>query len=462
MRLSATEDDLALFAVWYLPHYITTNISPKTLHGEWTSLLESDKDIILACPRSHGKSTYFSLVYVLWCMLFKKKKFILLISDTHTQSASLLGAVIAELETNRDIINDFGKVAGYMPPSASEKQKWTSHDIITTTGVRVMSLGANSKFRGIRHKEARPDLIILDDLENDEHVQSSDQREKLKNLYTKSILNLGGTNTRHIIVGTILHFDSLLMNLVENPPVNWYSKLYKAIENGKALWPGMWTLELLEKKKGEIGSLAFESEFMNNPLDPTSQILFTNSFYEDNVDLNFCDCYTYLDLSSREKELNDYCAMVTIARHRDTGTLYTIDPVRMKGKLEDILEWFFQYYNKYKHIAIGIESNSFQEWFFQLAQSEGNKRGIYPPIQAIEAIKDKVTRAKSVSVHTENGTVKFHKNFQNFNSEIIQFPKAAHDDWVDSLVGSITLAMAGSNKGGMKVGGGGLYDGMKM
>jgi len=339
-----------------------------------------------------------------------------------------------------------------MPPSASEKQKWTSHDIITTTGVRVMSLGANSKFRGVRHKESRPDLIVLDDLENDENVQSPEQREKLKNLYTKSILNLGGTDTRVIIVGTILHFDSLLMNLVESPPKGWYSKLYRAIEGNHALWPDMWSLDKLEIKKDEIGSLAFESEFMNNPLDPSSQILFTNEFYEQDVDLNFCDCFTYLDLSAREKEINDYCAMVTLARHRENGSLYVVDPQRMKGKLEDILAWFFNYYKKYKHKTIGIETNSFQDWFFQTAQKEGNKEGIYPPMVPIEQLKDKVTRAKAVSVYTENGTVKFHKNHQQFNSEIIQFPKAAHDDWVDSLVGTIMIAISGS--GGVIKGGG--------
>jgi predicted phage terminase large subunit-like protein len=372
-------------------------------------------------------------------------------SDTAKQSEELLGAIIEELETNERIIRDFGRIAGYVPPRAEEKKKWTASEIRTLTDVKVIARGTNTRLRGIKYKQYRPDLIVLDDIENDENVQSSEQREKLRNLFTKSILNLGSHETQILMVGTILHFDSLLMNIIENPPEGWFVKLYRAIESNEPLWPEWWTLDLLEKKKEDIGSIAFEQEFMNNPLDPSQQVLFTEEFYE-GIDLNFCDCYAYLDLSSREKEQNDFCAIVTIARERKTGELYTVDPQRMKGKMKDVLAWFFNYYKKYKHKQIGIESNNFQQWFFQRVREIGNEQGIYPPVIDIEQIKDKVTRARDISVYTENGTVKFHKNYQAFNAEIAQFPRGAHDDWVDSLVEGVRLAIGVGTGGDIEAG----------
>lgn len=423
--------------------YITYFPSRGDFHSNLINILQKDTNIILAWPRSHGKSTWCSLVYVLWCILFRKHEFILLISDSFTQSGSLLGAVIAELEQNELIINDFGAVAGFMPEKEAEKKKWTSKDITTLTGIRVMALGANSKFRGIRHREKRPSLVILDDIENDLNVNNQEQRIRLNSLFRRSIMNLGGAKTRFIIIGTILHFDSLLKNLIDSPPPGWYSKLYKAIENNQPIWPEVWSLDKLMQKKEEIGSLAFEQEFMNNPLDPSSQILHVINYYE-RIDPSMCDAFCYLDLASKEKEQNDWSAIVTVLKERKSGILYITDPKRIRGKIEDLLTFAIDYYKLHKHIVFGVESNNFQIWFSQLLQKRSLEEGVYLPIRPIEQIKDKITRAKSIAVYTENGTILFNKSYQDFNSEIEQFPKASHDDWVDSLVEGVKLAMSTS------------------
>lgn len=435
--------DIRFFAKYYLRQYITTAIPKGGLHDDWANFITSEKNIALACPREHGKSTWFSLVYPLWAILFRKHRFIILISNTSKQAKSLLGSIIAELETNQYIIQDFGKIAGYIPPSAEEKQTWTASDIVTLTDVRVTALGADAKFRGIRHKERRPSLIILDDLENDENVQSEDQREKLASLFRSSIMNLGGPQTRFAMIGTILHFDSLLLNLINNPPNGWQVKLYRAITNGKAIWPEYWSLERLEQRKSEIMSIAFEKEFMNNPLDPTTQIIKPTAYYTDNLNLPEWDCFTYVDLAISEKETADYVAMVTAARNKQTGKIRMLDPVRMRGDITRQLEFVFNYYDRYKHRVVGVESVAYQKAFAQLLQYEGNRTRRYIPVQQIEVDKDKVRRALEVSVHIENGTVEFSANHQDYLAELIQFPKALHDDWVDATVGAIKLALSG-------------------
>jgi predicted phage terminase large subunit-like protein len=438
--------DIKFFAKYYLRRYITTDILPGTLHYDWAEKLMTDESGVLACPRTHGKSTWFSLIYPLWCILFKKHDFILLISDTYTQSNSLLSAVVSELEANEQILQDFGDITGFAPEKAKDKQRWTTKDIITLTGVRVMALGANAKFRGIRHREKRPSLIIIDDFENDTNVQSSEQRAKLKALFTRSIMNLGSTVTRFIMVGTILHFDSLLQNLLDQPPPGWFSKLYRAInEAGKAIWPQYWSLETLEKKKAEIGTIAFEQEFMNNPLDEGARIIYRSHFY-DSVDPGFLDCFAYVDLASKEKETSDYTAITTVGVHRETKKIYVVAADRIRGSIYQQIDLIYKHFDIYRHMAIEFEEVAYQTVLQQVIQREtqkgGKYEGRYIPIIPGPKTIDKVQNAKGIAAFCENGTVLFQPYMHEFNAEIDQFPKASHDDYVDTLVGAVKLALS--------------------
>lgn len=57
---------------------------------------------------------------------------------------------------------------------------------------------------------------MLDDVENDENIQSKAQRDKLFNWFFKAILKLnfiGSKDYNYIIVGTRLHHDGLLARL---------------------------------------------------------------------------------------------------------------------------------------------------------------------------------------------------------------------------------------------------------
>jgi hypothetical protein len=47
---------------------------------------------------------------------------------------------------------------------------------------------SGKKLRGLRHGPYRPDLCVLDDIENDEQVRNPDQRDKLHAWLTKTVM----------------------------------------------------------------------------------------------------------------------------------------------------------------------------------------------------------------------------------------------------------------------------------
>ena len=72
----------------------------------------------------------------------------------------LLGDIQAELEHNQRIIADFGKQQG--------NASWQDGEFKAANGVKFLACGRGQSPRGLRDREARPDYIVIDDLDDDE------------------------------------------------------------------------------------------------------------------------------------------------------------------------------------------------------------------------------------------------------------------------------------------------------
>ena len=138
----------------------------------------------------------------LHAILYAYKHYILILSDSSEQAEGFLDDIKTELEDNGNIIMDFGSLKG--------EKAWRTGVILTKTDIKAEAIGSGKKVRGRRHRNWRPDLIVLDDIENDENVNTPEQRRKLKNWFDKAVSKAGDTYTDIMYIGTILHYDSLL------------------------------------------------------------------------------------------------------------------------------------------------------------------------------------------------------------------------------------------------------------
>jgi hypothetical protein len=191
--------------------------------------------VAIAAPRGHAKSTIVSLVYVLWCALYLKERLILIASNTTPQATVLLKDIKHQLKDNPLIASDFPEISRGKKP-----KPWRDNKIQLPNGVMIYAYSAGQSPRGIKNDKYRPGLIIADDLEDEEKVESEEQREKLRSWFSGTLLNTGTPDTNVIVIGTILNHNSLLANLVdpERTP-GWDGKTYKAIEefsDNQKLW----------------------------------------------------------------------------------------------------------------------------------------------------------------------------------------------------------------------------------
>lgn len=413
-------------------------------HKEILDLI-SDKNnrrIGAIAPRGHAKSTTVDMTYPMWAGCFEQEEFIVIISDTYTQAAEFINALKDEFEHNPKIKWLFGDMKG---------DDWQDGEFVLSNGIKYAAKGSGMKIRGIRHRHTRPTLMIFDDIENDENIKSAEQRQKLYHWFTKAAIPALARGGRAVVIGTILHFDSLVNKVMKQQDVfkSWQTRVFYAItteEDGteRALWPEHRSLEKLRAMRDDpgdqdfIGSITFAQEYQHKPFSEEDAII-QPDWIKECEPSQVPDKHARLarvltiDPAASERQTADFTAMIVAdlytdgnvyiraIRNQRTSPSVTADTIR---ELDEI----------YKPQVIGIEKGALGLVFRDLLE------GL--PVIGLEPDKDKVRRLLAVSRFFEAGRVYTVKNIQNgqaFREQLIEFPKGTHDDMVDAAAYAVRL-----------------------
>lgn len=435
----------------------------------------------VAAPRGHAKSTTLTFKGTMHAVLYGYKHYPIILSDSSDQAEGFLENIRVEFEENGLIREDFGDLQGKV---------WRNNVILTASGIKVEAIGSGKKIRGRKHRNWRPDLLVLDDIENDENVRTPEQRLKLSNWFNKAVSKAGDDYTDIVYIGTLLHYDSLLAHTLSNP--GYKSIKYKAVlafsdaedlwkqwediytdlsndsheedaraffeahreemlEGTKVLWEEKLSYYDLMKMRVDEGEASFNSEEQNEPINP-DDCLFQEEWldYYNEAEVDFKDrnfiFFGFVDPSLGKTKHSDFSAIITLAKHKATGYMYVYDadierrhPDRI---IADILEKerrlrrdFGRGYKKF-----GCETVQFQ-WFLkeELVKASA-KAGLYLPVEEVPQTADKVLRIQTMQPDIKNKYIKFSRRHKRLLEQLLQFPMGAHDDGPDALEGCRTLA----------------------
>lgn len=445
-RLALRVECIIRFGQFFFPAYFP--VEQSDFHREVLANLLAKERFVIAAPREHAKSTTVSFLFVSYCIAYQRKKFILIVSDTASQAENFLTDLKEELETNEELTQMFGAQLG--------KDKWTAGDFVTSTGIRILAKGAGQSLRGVRKKESRPDLVVVDDLENDELVNTIAQRDKLYNWFNKVLINVTGKGAQIAVIGTILHYDSVLSRLLDTKKDDdrWYTHKYKALWNEgdekKVLWAEWWDLERLLLRRQDIGEYAFQSEFLNDPIDESTAIfkrewIFNNTFELKDLprteegDPDIKAAYGAVDPAISKRDGADYSAFATVYVDKE-GYIWVVGAEHQRLSLNEQVIKVCQLHELYDYDKFGVETVAYQAGLKQEIDRESRNRNIYVPTDKIVPSRDKVARAQILSVYFEQGIIKIRKDLEDLINELLVFPKGEHDDLVDALVYAVTLA----------------------
>lgn len=428
----------------------------------WELCCGKDKFVAISAPRGHAKSTAVTLGYGLSTLLFRERKFMLLVSDTESQACLFLGTFKQELQDNADLVELFGIKKD--EKGLVKFVKDSENDIIVELNdghkFRIIAKGAEQKLRGLIWNGSRPDIIMCDDMENDELVMNKDRREKMRRWFKGALLPCRSDNGIVRIVGTILHMDSLLERMMpaENDrfteetelkmwsrrPQMWKSVKYRAHNKDftKLLWPekkSATEFKMLYDEAQKDGTLdIYSQEYLNYPLDESiaffKKVDFQRMTDEDKKStLNY---YITADLAISEAQKADYSVFI-IAGVDENKLLHIKNVIKDRLDGREIVDTLLSLQRIYNPEAIGIEQMQVSQAIGPFLREEMIATGTFATIIPLKHMgKDKTSRARSIQARMRAKGVIFDKEadwYPNFENECLTFPRGKHDDQVDAF-----------------------------
>lgn len=429
-------------------------------------------------PRGNAKSTWASKVLPVASAIYGTESYIILAADSITQSKKNLEAVKDTLENNEKIRQDF-------PWAAGKGSKWDSEEIITRTGIRIEAVGTGSKVRGRTNLTSRPTLIIGDDLQNDESVESATQRDKDYEWLNRVLVPAGDKNTNIIVLGTALHRDDIQQRLKKTP--GWRSRTYSSvikwpralntlwaewavifgdpfvpeeeretkakefyenneeamIDGSQVIWPEKESLYDLMSLRETLGRPGFEAEKQGSPTS-TKYNEWPEHFFSQEIWFKKWPQtklrVVAVDMSKGKTDRSDYSSFVDLGVGHD-GLLYVdadiarMDPATLASRALD-------HYEVFVPDAIGFEINGFQELVQTQFKAEAIKRGLPVVTCGINNTLDKKVRIRKLSPFLRNGRFRFKAGSRGAEllvDQLRDFPTGQHDDGPDALEMAIRL-----------------------
>lgn len=425
--------DLEFFARNVVGGLLTFEV--PEFHRELYKILPRINRAVIAAPRGFAKSTISTVIYPLWLAISQVSyKNIMIISASESFAVNLLRKIKVEIETNETILKYFGDL---------RTDKWSENHIIVKGGVQILAKGAEGQVRGFR-----PDCVILDDIETDEGVLSEEQRKKLKDWLFKSCLNTLLPGGQFLLVGTILSQQSLLSELLTTDN-GWFKKKYMAYKDGiekegNELWPSLWPHSALQQRKAEIGSFAFSSEYMNNPIDDGAmpikedQISYWSSIPDN---LNY---YIALDPAYSEDESSDYKVAALVGVDGQMNR-YLISYIRTHESMSVFMQKVLTLWKIHSHevVGLGVPCTGTEREFYRSFEEFCHRQGYFPPLQELKNIFRDQTNVShrnkqrriiaSLQPLFEVKKYFIGRDHSEAKDELLAIGSSKHDDVVDAM-----------------------------
>lgn len=440
IRTSITKDSFLYFFHFYYAHYVkyeTADFQKEIIHHLESSATEN---FYVVAFRGSGKSTMVTTAYPIWSILGKQqKKFCIIFCQTKAQAKQHMMNIRTEIEGNDQLKKDLG-------PVQEESDEWGSHSLVFKKhGARITVASSDQSIRGLRHNEHRPDLIICDDVEDVQSAKTREGREKTYNWLRGEVIPSGDRKTRLIIVGNLLHEDSLLMRIKEEISKGKAKGVFKEYplldKNDMCLWQGKYKDEKdIEEEKLKVASdISWQREYLLRIIPTEDQVIYREwiQYYDDlpgTLHRAYRGTYAGVDLAISANDAADFTTVVSahIYGRRDKIRIYVLpNPIAQKLNFPAQVDLMKTYKNTQMPKStdlLFVESVAYQEALPQMLELHGISAN------AIKPKGDKRTRLSLTSTSIKSGIIKFpRQGCEDLIQQLVGFGVEKHDDLADAF-----------------------------
>jgi len=438
----------SLIAIWlFFFDNVEKRLKPSPLHYKLSdALIVSEMSTAMALPRELGKTTYVWEITCTWNMIHRKYRYIVYIASSLEKGKKAFYNVKAHLKSH-PMIKDMYVVDKH--GDTADKLKYS----IDGKPYMIAVFGANQNLRGEKFTHFRPDLIILDDIESKEGVRSEDQRAKLMDWFHADIIPLG-KDARIFVMGTILHEDSLLNNLIKNPPIDgdtgdhWVTHKFAVVdEDGNSNWPEKYSDTWIENKRRSLidqgQQSTWDNEYMNESVSRASrvfdprQLRYYNEAQLESAQKAGLDIIIVVDPGIKDEEKHDPSVVGTLAMD-PIGNIWVLDMFRGKVRKSELLKEIEKQYIEQNPRQVYVEGVQGQNYIIQDLE-DGNYGSGYPMnVEELDSKQVRLGKGRIFNLEPEFTARKIMVPYNapwllDLQDEMVSFPKGKHDDMLDVL-----------------------------
>ncbi len=228
--------------------------------------------VLLAIPRDHAKTTLSKLT-VVWYFLFSSHRFCAYVSNTNTRAKDACRDIMGFLKSD-NFIQVFGRIV--VEKESETESVWIFRIPVGEGRWKkciLRAIGSGQSMRGINIDNQRPDIAVVDDLEDDDNTGSEQLQAKLDRWVFGPFIKALARQKKIIWLGNMLQKTSLLARLSLNQKWNpvVFGCLVRDAETGAMipLWPDRWPIDELIEDFAEYRDLGlletWMCEMMNMP-----------------------------------------------------------------------------------------------------------------------------------------------------------------------------------------------------
>ena len=381
--------------------------------------LQNGSRVIMVIHREFGKSTMVEDLAVRE-LAFNKNAFVIFFCKSDEAASNRVGAVKSYFEMEYLPNGKKNPFTQLKPTRKEGKQdkgyKWTNSDFILKSGNRCLGSGANKAILGVKEKDMRPSLIIVDDPVDPDSLSGTDDEKMIKWL-RQTVTPLGSPKTRIILIGTPRRFTDVIMTYLREPGV-YQTLFYPALyEDGSVMCEDYWlrrgsccedylnpefkcqSLEgselvamHIKQRMKELGSVAWASEYLLKPVDDTTSLFpmrilnkckmdgknYTRKSFLQNRKAAFeaneifkktgvmpkrIPCVFGVDLAPSEKPDGDW-NVIFVVSIEEGKPRELLDGYKMRGlPSSEVKEFLVNVYRLYRPELVMVESNGWQIQF---------------------------------------------------------------------------------------------------
>lgn len=352
---------------------------PPMYLAVWDWLVENAEakrkfpQLALGLPRGFAKTTLLKL-FILYCILFTSKKFILIINAAVKLAVNTLSD-IEDMLNESNIVATFGNWKAGIEKDTQDLKKFSFRG----RTIILAALGAEGSLRGLNLKNERPDLMLFDDIQSRECADSEVQSDTLiRWMYGTAMKAKSPKGCMFVFLANMYPTPhSILRKLKQNN--RWVKFIVGGIlSDGTSLWEELQPLEqLLQEFENDLNAghpEIFYSEVLNDENASVNKLIDTNRipsypFAEDEIKVGG---FIIID-PSNDKANSDAVAIGAVHIYNGYGVLREVIEERLSPG--DTISRALQLASKHGLNLIVVEANAYQYsllyWFKFICQQLG-------------------------------------------------------------------------------------------